>query len=72
LCKRRSFGFKPGVKGLHLKNTTDLKPSLEQLLFEHISDPCGGYSLAKTPPNPSYNLASSRDSNETFDPGGLH
>ena len=72
LCKRRSFGFKPGVKRLHLKNTTNLKPSMEQLLFVHINDPCEGYSLAKTSPNPFYNLTSSRDSNETFDPGGLH
>jgi hypothetical protein len=72
LCKRRSFGFKPGVKRLHLKNTTDLKPSMERLLFVHFSNPCEGYSLAKTSPNPSYNLTSSRDSNEMFDPGGLH
>jgi hypothetical protein len=72
LGKRRSFGFKPGVKRPYHKNTTDLKPSLEQLLFEHINDLCEGYSSAKTPPNPFYNLTSSRDSNETFDPGGLH
>jgi hypothetical protein len=72
ICKRRSFGFKPGVKRLYLKNTTDLKPSMEQHLFVHTDDPCEGYNLAKTSPNPSYNLTSFRDSNETFDPGGLH
>lgn len=72
LCKRRSFGVKPGVKGLHLKNTTDLKPSMEQHLFVHTSDPCEGYNLTRTSPTPFYNHTSFRDSNETFDPGGLH
>ena len=72
LCKRRSFGFKPGAKRLHLKNTTALRPSMEQHLFVPTVDQCEGYNLTKTSPTPFYNHTSFRDSNETFDPGGLH
>jgi hypothetical protein len=72
LYKRRSFGFKPGVKRLHLKNTTALRPSMEQYLFVPIVDQREGYNLTKTSPTRLYNHISFRDSNETFDPGGLH
>jgi hypothetical protein len=72
LCKRRSFGFKPSVNRLHLKNTTALRPSMEQHLLVLTIDQYEGYNLTKTSPTPFYNHTSFRDSNETFDPGGLH
>ena len=72
LCKRRSFGFKPGVKGLHLKTTTALGPSMERLLLIPTVDRYDGYNSTETLPTPFDNHISIRDSNEMFDPGGLY
>ena len=71
LCKKRSFGFKPGVKRPHLGNTTALKPSMEQNLFVPTIDHCENNNLTKISLTPSCNQTYFRDKNEMFDHGGL-
>ena len=72
LHKKRSFGFKPGVKRLHLKNTAASETSMEQLLpiptvYQHEDHDLSGILTS-----PIHNHTSLRDSNKMFYPGGLH
>lgn len=69
-AKRRSFGFKPGVKRVHLKQHSTKDP-MEQIFpsptcYDKDND------LSGIGTGPIYNHTSFRDSNETFNPGGLH
>ena len=72
LHKKRSFGFKPGVKRVHLKNTSASETSMEQLLPLPTIYQYEDYDLSGIVTSPIHNHTSLRDSNKTFDPGGLH
>jgi hypothetical protein len=72
LHKKRSFGFKPGVKRLHLKNTAASDTSMEQLLPVPTVYQYEDHNLSGILTSPIHNHTSLRDSNKMFDPGGLH
>lgn len=70
--KKRSFGFKPGVKRVHFKNTSASETSMERLLPLPTICQDEDYDLSGIMTTPVHNHTSLRDSNKMFDPGGLH
>ena len=72
LHKKRSFGFKPGVKRVHLKHTSTPKNSMEQTFPLPVTYQEGNCVPNRIGISPIRNHTSLRDSNKKFDPGGLH
>lgn len=72
LHKKHSFGFKPGVKRLHFKNTTASDTSMEQLLPVPTVYQYEYHNLSEILTSPVHSYTSIRDSNKMFDPGRLH
>lgn len=71
-AKKRSFGFILGVRRVHLKNTSDLETSMEQLLPLPTIYQYEDCDLNGIVTSPIHNHTSLCDINKMFDPGGLH
>ena len=69
-ARKRSFGFKPGVRRTQLKHTLISKTPWKS--SPHSLNTChdGNWNLNETSTDPFQHFTTSRDSNKTFDPGG--